>query len=101
MVKHQPLQVYEKQILLSLVTGLYGCRWKRYQRSQDESSKVRHSLFNQVQVLLNIEMFACAGLGENSPITRAGFLMIFNLLSCGFIRTFFKISFIKAYLPIE
>uniref|UniRef100_H2S7T4 Glycerophosphodiester phosphodiesterase domain containing 5 n=1 Tax=Takifugu rubripes TaxID=31033 RepID=H2S7T4_TAKRU len=39
MVKHQPLQVYEKQILLSFVTGLYGCRWKRYQRSQDESSK--------------------------------------------------------------
>uniref|UniRef100_A0A3B3XT24 Glycerophosphodiester phosphodiesterase domain containing 5a n=1 Tax=Poecilia mexicana TaxID=48701 RepID=A0A3B3XT24_9TELE len=39
MVKHQPLQVYEKQVLLSLVTGIYGCRWKRYQRSQDESSK--------------------------------------------------------------
>ncbi|XP_015235186.1 PREDICTED: glycerophosphodiester phosphodiesterase domain-containing protein 5-like [Cyprinodon variegatus] len=39
MVKHQPLQVYEKQVFLSLVTGIYGCRWKRYQRSQDESSK--------------------------------------------------------------
>lgn len=39
MVKHQPLQVYEKQILLSLITGIYGCRWKRYQRSQDNSSK--------------------------------------------------------------
>ncbi|KAM9385742.1 glycerophosphodiester phosphodiesterase domain-containing protein 5 [Pholidichthys leucotaenia] len=38
MVKHQPLQVYEKQIFLSFVTGIYGCRWKRYQRSQDESS---------------------------------------------------------------
>ncbi|KAM4544447.1 glycerophosphodiester phosphodiesterase domain-containing protein 5 [Odontesthes bonariensis] len=39
MVKHQPLQVYEKQVLLSFVTGIYGCRWKRYQRSQDDSSK--------------------------------------------------------------
>lgn len=41
MVKHQPLQVYEKQLFVSFVTGIYGCRWKRYQRSQDESSRVR------------------------------------------------------------
>ncbi|XP_077596195.1 glycerophosphodiester phosphodiesterase domain-containing protein 5 isoform X1 [Stigmatopora nigra] len=39
MVKHQPLQVYEKQVLVSFVTGIYGCRWKRYQRSQDDSSR--------------------------------------------------------------
>ncbi|XP_063058464.1 glycerophosphodiester phosphodiesterase domain-containing protein 5 [Engraulis encrasicolus] len=39
MVKHQPLQVYEKQPCLSCVTGIYGCRWKRYQRSQDDTSK--------------------------------------------------------------
>lgn len=39
MVKHQPLQVYEKQIFLSIITGIYGCRWKRYQRSQDNTSK--------------------------------------------------------------
>uniref|UniRef100_A0A669DY54 Glycerophosphodiester phosphodiesterase domain containing 5 n=1 Tax=Oreochromis niloticus TaxID=8128 RepID=A0A669DY54_ORENI len=39
MVKHQPLQVYEKQVFVSFVTGIYGCRWKRYQRSQDESSR--------------------------------------------------------------
>ncbi|KAM6983692.1 glycerophosphodiester phosphodiesterase domain-containing protein 5 isoform 2-T2 [Tautogolabrus adspersus] len=39
MVKHQPLQVYEKQVFLSFVTGVYGCRWKRYQRSQDDSSR--------------------------------------------------------------
>ncbi|XP_057677454.1 glycerophosphodiester phosphodiesterase domain-containing protein 5 isoform X2 [Corythoichthys intestinalis] len=39
MVKHQPLQVYEKQVLVSIVTGIYGCRWKRYQRSQDDSSR--------------------------------------------------------------
>ncbi|KAF7663041.1 hypothetical protein LDENG_00219950 [Lucifuga dentata] len=39
MVKHQPLQVYEKQLFVSFVTGIYGCRWKRYQRSQDDSSK--------------------------------------------------------------
>ncbi|XP_037835106.1 glycerophosphodiester phosphodiesterase domain-containing protein 5 isoform X2 [Kryptolebias marmoratus] len=39
MVKHQALQVYEKQVFLSIVTGIYGCRWKRYQRSQDNSSK--------------------------------------------------------------
>ncbi|XP_068600870.1 glycerophosphodiester phosphodiesterase domain-containing protein 5 [Brachionichthys hirsutus] len=38
MVKHQPLQVYEKQPFLSFVTGVYGCRWKRYQRSQEDSS---------------------------------------------------------------
>ncbi|KAG9333351.1 hypothetical protein JZ751_012760 [Albula glossodonta] len=29
MVKHQPLQVYEKQLCLSCLTGIYGCRWKR------------------------------------------------------------------------
>ncbi|KAM8835489.1 glycerophosphodiester phosphodiesterase domain-containing protein 5 isoform 2-T2 [Synchiropus picturatus] len=39
MVKHQPLQVYEKQVFVSLVTGIYGCRWKRYQRSQEDSSR--------------------------------------------------------------
>ncbi|XP_030010721.1 glycerophosphodiester phosphodiesterase domain-containing protein 5 isoform X2 [Sphaeramia orbicularis] len=39
MVKHQPLQVYEKQIFVSFVTGIYGCRWKRYQRCQDDSSR--------------------------------------------------------------
>lgn len=63
MVKHQPLQVYEKQILLSFVTGLYGCRWKRYQRSQEQSSKVSHASFSQV--FLKIGMLGCAGLGEN------------------------------------
>ncbi|XP_036976473.1 glycerophosphodiester phosphodiesterase domain-containing protein 5 isoform X3 [Acanthopagrus latus] len=40
MVKHQPLQVYEKQVFVSFVTGIYGCRWKRYQRSQDDSSRI-------------------------------------------------------------
>lgn len=44
MVKHQPLQVYEKQVFLSFVTGVYGWRWKRYQRSQDDSSRVRLEL---------------------------------------------------------
>ncbi|XP_034034838.1 glycerophosphodiester phosphodiesterase domain-containing protein 5 isoform X2 [Thalassophryne amazonica] len=39
MVKHQPLQVYEKQVFVSFVAGIYGCRWKRYQRSQENSSK--------------------------------------------------------------
>ncbi|XP_031166796.1 glycerophosphodiester phosphodiesterase domain-containing protein 5 isoform X1 [Sander lucioperca] len=39
MVKHQPLQVYEKQVFVSFVTGIYGCRWKRYQRSQEDSSR--------------------------------------------------------------
>lgn len=38
-MKHQPLQVYEKQLFVSFVTGIYGCRWKRYQRSQDDSSR--------------------------------------------------------------
>ncbi|XP_061659910.1 glycerophosphodiester phosphodiesterase domain-containing protein 5 isoform X3 [Syngnathoides biaculeatus] len=45
MVKHQPLQVYEKQVLVSFITGIYGCRWKRYQRSQDDSSKWECSWF--------------------------------------------------------
>ncbi|KAF0038710.1 hypothetical protein F2P81_009194 [Scophthalmus maximus] len=31
--------VYEKQVFVSFVTGIYGCRWKRYQRSQDDSSR--------------------------------------------------------------
>uniref|UniRef100_A0A8C6WKU2 Glycerophosphodiester phosphodiesterase domain containing 5b n=1 Tax=Neogobius melanostomus TaxID=47308 RepID=A0A8C6WKU2_9GOBI len=39
MVKHQPLQVYERQLCLSCITGIYGCRWKRYQRSQDDTTK--------------------------------------------------------------
>ncbi|XP_023700871.2 glycerophosphodiester phosphodiesterase domain-containing protein 5-like isoform X1 [Paramormyrops kingsleyae] len=39
MVKHQPLQVYERQLCLSCLTGIYGCRWQRYQRSHDDSTK--------------------------------------------------------------
>ncbi|XP_063288336.1 glycerophosphodiester phosphodiesterase domain-containing protein 5 isoform X2 [Pelobates fuscus] len=39
MVKHQPLQYYEPQLCLSCLTGIYGCRWKRYQRSHDDTSK--------------------------------------------------------------
>ncbi|XP_061072763.1 glycerophosphodiester phosphodiesterase domain-containing protein 5 isoform X2 [Conger conger] len=39
MVRHQPLQVYEKQLCLSCLTGIYGCRWKRYQRSHDSTTK--------------------------------------------------------------
>ncbi|XP_061574884.1 glycerophosphodiester phosphodiesterase domain-containing protein 5 isoform X2 [Cololabis saira] len=39
MVKHQPLQVYERQLCLSCITGVYGCRWKRYQRSHDDTTK--------------------------------------------------------------
>ncbi|KAM6945914.1 glycerophosphodiester phosphodiesterase domain-containing protein 5 isoform 2-T2 [Aplochiton taeniatus] len=39
MVKHQPLQVYERQLCLSCLTGIYGCRWKRYQRSHDNTTK--------------------------------------------------------------
>ncbi|TSK49650.1 Glycerophosphodiester phosphodiesterase domain-containing protein 5 [Bagarius yarrelli] len=40
MVKHQPLQVYERQLCLSCLTGIYGCRWKRYQRSHDDTTKI-------------------------------------------------------------
>ncbi|XP_069496172.1 glycerophosphodiester phosphodiesterase domain-containing protein 5 [Ambystoma mexicanum] len=39
MVKHQKLQYYEPQLCLSCLTGIYGCRWKRYQRSQDDTTK--------------------------------------------------------------
>ncbi|XP_046764346.1 glycerophosphodiester phosphodiesterase domain-containing protein 5 isoform X4 [Gallus gallus] len=39
MVKHQPLQYYEPQLCLSCLTGIYGCRWKRYQRSHDDTTK--------------------------------------------------------------
>ncbi|EOA99078.1 Glycerophosphodiester phosphodiesterase domain-containing protein 5 [Anas platyrhynchos] len=45
MVKHQPLQYYEPQLCLSCLTGIYGCRWKRYQRSHDDTTK--HSLAKQ------------------------------------------------------
>ncbi|XP_056592469.1 glycerophosphodiester phosphodiesterase domain-containing protein 5 [Triplophysa dalaica] len=45
MVKHQPLQVYERQLCLSCLTGIYGCRWKRYQRSHDDSSKWERAWF--------------------------------------------------------
>lgn len=43
MVKHQPLQYYEPQLCLSCLTGIYGCRWKRYQRSHDDTTKVSRS----------------------------------------------------------
>ncbi|KAJ7996078.1 hypothetical protein DPEC_G00233340 [Dallia pectoralis] len=47
MVKHQPLpQIYEKQLCLSFLTGIYGCRWKRYQRSHDDSSKWERAWFS-------------------------------------------------------
>lgn len=39
MIKHQPLQYYEPQLCLSFLTGIYGCRWKRYQRSHDSTTK--------------------------------------------------------------
>lgn len=39
MVRHNPLQVYERQLCLSCIAGIYGCRWKRYERSQDDSTK--------------------------------------------------------------
>ncbi|XP_075054646.1 glycerophosphodiester phosphodiesterase domain-containing protein 5 isoform X2 [Mixophyes fleayi] len=39
MIKHQPLQYYEPQLCLSCLTGIYGCRWKRYQRSHDDTTK--------------------------------------------------------------
>ncbi|KAJ7423442.1 Glycerophosphoinositol inositolphosphodiesterase GDPD2 [Willisornis vidua] len=44
MVKHQPLQYYEPQLCLSCLTGIYGCRWKRYQRSHDDTTKAWKAL---------------------------------------------------------
>ncbi|XP_077867818.1 glycerophosphodiester phosphodiesterase domain-containing protein 5-like, partial [Saccoglossus kowalevskii] len=41
MVSHLRLEArqrYEQQVCLSCVTGLYGCRWKRYQRSTSDTS---------------------------------------------------------------
>ncbi|GAB1292366.1 Glycerophosphodiester phosphodiesterase domain-containing protein 5 [Apodemus speciosus] len=40
MVRHQPLQYYEPQLCLSCLTGIYGCRWKRYQRSHDDTTPI-------------------------------------------------------------
>lgn len=40
MVRHQPLQYYEPQLCLSCLTGIYDCRWKRYQRSHDDTTPV-------------------------------------------------------------
>ncbi|XP_070538191.1 glycerophosphodiester phosphodiesterase domain-containing protein 5-like isoform X2 [Ptychodera flava] len=48
MVSHLRLenrQRYEQQICLSCVTGLYGCRWKRYQRSTSDTSLVERIWF--------------------------------------------------------
>lgn len=42
MVRHQPLQYYEPQLCLSCLTGIYGCRWKRYQRSHDDTTPVSY-----------------------------------------------------------
>ncbi|MGH0164884.1 UNVERIFIED_CONTAM: hypothetical protein FKN15_047135 [Acipenser sinensis] len=52
MVKHQPLQVYERQLCLSCLTGIYGCRWKRYQRSHDDTTKCSVSMETQAQMAL-------------------------------------------------
>lgn len=43
MVRHQPLQYYEPQLCLSCLTGIYGCRWKRYQRSHDDTTPVSYA----------------------------------------------------------
>ncbi|CAB1349131.1 unnamed protein product [Coregonus sp. 'balchen'] len=53
MVKHQPLQVYERQLCLSCLTGIYGCRWKRYQRSHDDTTKVNNVPSHDLKVSLS------------------------------------------------
>ncbi|XP_022098682.1 glycerophosphodiester phosphodiesterase domain-containing protein 5-like isoform X2 [Acanthaster planci] len=50
MVSHIRLentQNYKQQVCLSVMTGLYGCRWKRYQRSTEPTTK-----FEKAWVLL-------------------------------------------------
>lgn len=68
MVRHQPLQYYEPQLCLSCLTGIYGCRWKRYQRSHDDTTPV-----------------SCAGMGPKDPGSpRAwGRGLSFDTLLCG------------------
>ncbi|CAB1348074.1 unnamed protein product [Coregonus sp. 'balchen'] len=53
MVKHQPLQVYERQLCLSCLTGIYGCRWKRYQRSHDDTTKGQEHLRTQTVMYID------------------------------------------------
>uniref|UniRef100_A0A8C4Z9H3 Glycerophosphodiester phosphodiesterase domain containing 5a n=1 Tax=Gadus morhua TaxID=8049 RepID=A0A8C4Z9H3_GADMO len=92
MVKHQPLQVYEKQVFVSFVTGIYGCRWKRYQRSHDDSSKIlacfHISLGQQlnlywVSIHSNPSLFTCVYLSclqSTAPFLHLGALAVFTAL---------------------
>ena len=40
MVSHKRLQQYKRYYGKTLMTGLYGCRWHRYQQSRDNTSIV-------------------------------------------------------------
>ena len=78
MVKHQPLQVYEKQVFVSFVTGIYGCRWKRYQRSQDDSSRVRQKIILEYDIYNYIQYCLLVILIKHS----SNFSLIFVLEPC-------------------
>ncbi|XP_038050263.1 glycerophosphodiester phosphodiesterase domain-containing protein 5-like isoform X2 [Patiria miniata] len=56
MVSHIRLentQNYKQQVCLSVMTGLYGCRWKRYQRSTEPTTK-----FEKLWAVLVVVCFA-------------------------------------------
>ncbi|XP_071511682.1 glycerophosphodiester phosphodiesterase domain-containing protein 5-like [Diadema antillarum] len=55
MVSHVRLeskQNYQQQVCLSCVTGMYGCRWKRYRRSTDPTT-----LYEKVWLVVVIAAF--------------------------------------------
>uniref|UniRef100_A0A672RAM8 Glycerophosphodiester phosphodiesterase domain containing 5 n=1 Tax=Sinocyclocheilus grahami TaxID=75366 RepID=A0A672RAM8_SINGR len=80
MVKHQPLQVYERQLCLSCLTGIYGCRWKRYQRSHDDTTKVINLKWSILLFLYNRSGEWSDGTVPILAATAAGFTYIAFLM---------------------
>lgn len=79
MVKHQPLQYYEPQLCLSCLTGIYGCRWKRYQRSHDDTTKV-----SRRQQLAGTSSLGCWVVGLGCESTK--YLIFFLFIGFGCLR---------------
>jgi hypothetical protein len=80
MVTHTRLQQYKHHYGMVFLTGLFGCRWHRYQQSTDRTEKVSHNVYQCVSVcyvgdwLVQFEICVgrgwpcCSQRGEQSPI---------------------------------
>uniref|UniRef100_A0A8C4NLS2 Glycerophosphodiester phosphodiesterase domain containing 5b n=1 Tax=Eptatretus burgeri TaxID=7764 RepID=A0A8C4NLS2_EPTBU len=66
MVRHQPLQYYKPQVLLSCIAGFLGCRWKRYQRSNDRN----------YCVFVSLCMWVCLCAHKGARITLLGVYLL-------------------------